>query len=265
MQHCRNDLAAIVLLLPMLVAEAACQSPGGARQDARATDEWSRQLPLTGDGELEIINTSGAIEVEGTTDAVVDVRAERVARATTEQGARDLLTHITIRDESVPGRVTIQTERIGGVLIGVSFDVNYRVKAPASATIRTRTANGSTTITGASGRLVVNDVNGDVVGRGISGGIEARAVNKNIDIDVVQVGRDPIDLRAVNGHVQLTLPGGANANLSATSTNGFIDVTGLTLEKFGDENRRRVRGRLNAGGTPIELNAVNGDIHVAAR
>jgi DUF4097 and DUF4098 domain-containing protein YvlB len=263
-QVCRRDLTAIVLL-PILVALAACQSPGGARQNAQATDEWTRQLPLTADGELEIINTSGAIEVEGTSGAVVDVRAERVARATTEEGARDLLTHITISDESVPGRVTIQTERIGGVLIGVSFDVNYRVKAPASATIRTRTASGTTTITGASGRVVVNDVNGDVVGRGISGGIEARAVNRNIDVDLVQVGHDPIDLRAVNGGVQLTLPEGANANLSATSVNGFVDVAGLAFEKFGDENRRRVRGRLNAGGTPIELNAVNGNIHVAAR
>jgi hypothetical protein len=264
-QHCRKDLTAIVLLVPLLAAGASCLSPGGARQDAQAADEWTRQLPLTPDGELEITNTSGAIEVEGTTGAVVDVRAERVARATTEQGARELLTHITISDETVPGRVTIQTERIGGVLIGVSFHVNYRVKAPATATIRTRTANGSTTITGVTGRVVVNDVNGDVVGRGISGGVEARAVNRNIDVDLVQVGRDPIDLRTVNGRIQLMLPGAADANLSATSTNGVIDVTGLTFERFGDENRRRVRGRLNAGGTPIELNTVNGDIHVTAR
>jgi DUF4097 and DUF4098 domain-containing protein YvlB len=264
-RDCRKDRTARVLLLSILGAVAACQSPGGARQDAQAADEWTRQLPLTADGELEIINTSGAIEVEGTSGAVVDVRADRVARATTEQGARDLLTHIAIGAESVPGRVTIQTERISGVLIGVSFVVNYHVKAPASATIRTRTANGSTTITGASGRVIVNDVNGAVVGRAISGGIEVRAVNTNIDVDLVEVGHDPIDLRAVNGQVQLTLPEGADANLSATSTSGLIDVTGLRFEKFGDENRRRVRGRLNAGGTPIELNAVNGNIHVTAR
>src|SRR5258708_24867951 len=118
-----------VLLLVLWVpgAAAACQSPGGARQDARASDLWTRQLPLNADGELDVINTSGSIDVEGTSDPgvqVVDVRAERVARATTEQGARDLLTHITIQFLSVPNGVTIETERISGGLIGASFEVN---------------------------------------------------------------------------------------------------------------------------------------------
>jgi putative adhesin len=256
-----------VLLLVLLVpgAAAACQSPGGVRQDARAVDEWTRKLALNADGELDITNTSGTIDVEGTSDAVVDVRAERVARATTEQGARDLLTHITIRYLSVPDKATLETERITGVLIGASFEVNYHVRAPAGATIRTRTANGSTTIAGTTGRVVANVANGGVAGKAIAGGIEARASNGSINIDVAYVGRDPIDLRATNGHIRLALPEAADANLSATSANGVVDVAGLTLDKFGDQNRRRVRGRFNAGGTPIELNTANGNIYVTAR
>jgi len=259
-----------VLLLALWVpgAAAACQSPGGARQDARASDLWTRQLPLNADGELDVTNTSGSIDVEGTSDPgvqVVDVRAERVARATTEQGARDLLTHITIQFLSVPDRITLETERISGVLIGASFEVNYHVRAPAGATIRTRTANGSTTITGTTGRVVATAANGGVAGKAIAGGIEARVSNGSINIDVAQVGRDPIDLRAANGQVRLALPEAANANLSATSANGVIDVTGLTLDKFGDQSPRRVRGRFNAGGTPIELNSANGNIYVTAR
>jgi hypothetical protein len=246
-------------------AAAACQTPGGASQTARATEEWTRQLPLNADGELVITNSSGTIDVEGASDNVVDVRAEKVAKATTDQGARDLLTHVNIRYLSVPEKVTLETDQISGVLIGASFSVNYHVKAPAGATIRTRTVNGQTSITATTGRVVANAVNGGVAATAIAGGIEARATNGGVNVDVVQVGHDAIDLRAINGQVRITLPATANANLAATSNNGSIEITGLTLEKYGDQNLRRVRGRINAGGTPIELNSTNGDIHITGK
>jgi hypothetical protein len=44
-----------------------------------------------------------------------------------------------------------------------------------------------------------------------------------------------------------------------------IDVSALKLESMGDESPRRVRGRLNSGGTPIELSTVNGNILVELR
>jgi DUF4097 and DUF4098 domain-containing protein YvlB len=259
-----------VLLLAVVTSgvAAACQTPGGAAQTARATEEWTRQLPLNADGELVITNRSGSIDVEGTGDSVpgvVDVRAEKIAKATTDQGARDLLTHVNIRYLSVPSKVTLETDEISGVLIGASFSVNYHVKAPAGATIRTRTVNGETTITATTGHVVANTVNGGVAGTAIAGGIEARATNGGINVDIVQVGHDPIDLRAINGQVRITLPTTANANLAATSNNGSIEITNLTLEKFGDQNLRRVRGRINAGGTPIELNSTNGDIHITGK
>ena len=74
-----------------------------------------------------------------------------------------------------------------------------------------------------------------------------------------------MDLRATNGSVVLKLPSDANASLEANCTNGTIDVNDFALEPFGEQTRRRVRGRLNAGGTPIEITTINGDIHVAPR
>ena len=139
------------------------------------------------------------------------------------------------------------------------------MKTPASATIRARTANGSITVTATTGRLIASAVNGDIVGHSLAGGIDARTMNKSVTIDVAEVGREPIDLRASNGSIQLGLPADANANLSATCSNGNIEVAGLTFETLGEQNRRRVRGRINAGGTPIELNTNNGDIRVHER
>jgi hypothetical protein len=43
-------------------------------------------------------------------------------------------------------------------------------------------------------------------------------------------------------------------------TNGKIDGSALELEPLGEQTSRRIRGRLNAGGAPIELVATNGNI-----
>lgn len=257
--------SAVLTAVSIALAAGACQAPGVATQTARAVDEWTGTYPLTADGELQIINTNGAIEIEAATTPTVEVHAERIARATTDAAARDLLPHISIRADSVSGHLTIQTERMSGLLIGVSFEVVYHVKAPASATIRARTANGSITATGTSGRLVAFAANGDILGHALAGGIDARTVNKGVTIDMATVGREPIDLRAANGSIQLGLPLDTNANLAATCSNGNIEVTGLTFQPLGDQTKRRLRGRINTGGTPIELNTTNGDIRVYER
>ena len=226
-------------------------------------------MPLASDGAIEINNNSGAVDIEGTSDSgpsVVDVRAEKIVRATTEQTARDLLRHVVITYLSAPGQVTLQTERITGILIGVSFEINYHVKVPASARIQVRTSNGTLSINGVSGRVKLNDTNGAIIAKAIGGGFEARTTNGMVDVDIAK-GGELVDLRAVNGSVHLALPANVNANLSATSVNGAVEVTGLPFENFGDAARdaRRVRGRINAGGPPIELNAINGSVRVTAR
>jgi hypothetical protein len=262
MQSCHS---AVLTAVSLALTAAACQAPGVVKQTARAADEWAGTYPLAADGELQIINTNGAIEIQATTAPTVEVHAERIARAATDAAARDLLPHISIRSDSAIGHVTIQTERMSGLLIGVSFEVVYHVSAPASATIRARTANGSISATGTSGRLIALAANGDILGEGLAGGIDARTVNKGVTIDMAKVGDEPIDLRATNGSIQLGLPLDTNANLAATCSNGNIEVTGLTFQPLGEQTKRRVRGRINKGGTPIELNTTNGDIRVHER
>lgn len=260
-----------------VVAGAACRAPGGAQQTSRASDEWVRSYPFAAGGELQLINTNGAIEIEsvppsasgGPGDAgrpgQIDVRAERVAHATTDAAARDFLTRIAIREESLPGKVTVQTERIRGMLIGVSFEVTYHVKVPTTAAVRAQTANGPVTVTGRTSRLSLSTVNGAITGNSVAGAIQARTVNQNVTLDVSEVGTEPIDVRTTNGAIQLSVPVNTDANLSATVVNGRIDVAGLAFQAFDSQNRRRVRGRINAGGTPIELATVNGDIQVHER
>jgi hypothetical protein len=249
------------------VAAVACRTPGGRTQSATVTGDWVQSFSLPPNGRLQIVNTMGKIEMESAQEGTVEVRAERVAHATSDQAARDLLSHINIHGDTKDSELTIETDRIRGVLVGVSFEVNYHVKFPPSAAVSARTANGSITITGAARRASANIVNGDAIAKAIDGGLELRATNGNISAEIRHMTKDFIDLRSVNGRVDLRLPLSADANLSATAANGRADVVGLPFESYGDTPRdassRRLRGRINAGGTPIELSAVNGSIRVS--
>jgi hypothetical protein len=257
-------LRPLALVIASVVALSGCQMALGGL-NARASDEWMRTYPLTANGELQVFNTNGKIEVEGVDGTMVDVRAERIVRAATETAARELLPRIEINEDVRPDRVAIETRRPSGILIGVSFEVQYRVRVPKTALVRLRTVNGELVVTALGGRLVAATTNGAVTGRDLRGGVEARATNGRVTIDVGSLGADPIDLRTVNGVLQLTLPQAASANVSATCTNGAIDVSGVALELMGEQSRRRVRGRMNGGGTPVELTTINGSIRVGVR
>ena len=60
------------------------------------------------------------------------------------------------------------------------------------------------------------------------------------------------------------LPESAKADVSASCTNGRIQVSGPKLE-VTEQSRRRLEGRMNGGGTSIELHTTNGSIRVRSR
>jgi DUF4097 and DUF4098 domain-containing protein YvlB len=140
--------------------------------------------------------------------------------------------------------------------------VRYHVRAPRRAALRLRATNGTVDVQGFSGRVVASTINGGIAAVGLSGGVEARTTNGNTHVELASVGTDLIDLRSTNGHLRLTIPETSNANLLATLNNGKVDLTGLKFEAMGEQTRRRVRGRINSGGTPIELTTTNGNIRV---
>src|SRR6266853_3942103 len=91
----------IVASVVFIAALAGCGFPVGPFQ-ARATDTWTRTYQLSKTGEVSISNANGRVDVEGVDGSTVEVQAERIANAATEQMARDLLPKIPINDRSTP-------------------------------------------------------------------------------------------------------------------------------------------------------------------
>jgi hypothetical protein len=253
-----------VVIAVALCAAVACGTSRPGRMDSTASDDWTRSYPLAPGGELQLVGATGSIEVTGGDGPGVEVRAERVARASSDEAARELLPRIEIREDITPDKIVLETEGLSGLVIGVEVAVNFHVTVPASARVQVRT-RGGVTVSNLSGRTVVAATNGAVTVKGSSGGLEVRAVNGDVTADLAALGSEPVEIRSTNGNLTLTIPRDTNAYLLANFTNGKVDMQDLAYEAVGEQTRRRLRGRINAGGTPIELTTVNGNIQIHPR
>jgi hypothetical protein len=253
-----------VLLLPAALAVGACDMSLG-NLTGRATDEWTHTYPLSAGGEVRLVNINGKIDVEGVDGNTVEIRAERIAKSATDDAAHELLPRIKINEDVKPDRVSVETERMGGIMIGAGFEVRYHVKAPKNAVINVTSTNGVIALVNLTGKVTARTTNGLVSGKKMSGGVDAHTTNGAVNIDMVSVGKDRITLHTTNGGVSLSLPDTAKADLQASCTNGGINVTALDKLEITDKSRRHVEGKLNGGGTSITLETTNGGIKVRPR
>jgi ribosomal protein S11 len=253
----------ILAAAPLALVISACDVRLG-NLAGRATDEWTRTYPLAAGGQVRIGNTNGRVEIEGIDGNTVEIRAERVARGVTDTAAQELLPRIEIKEDIRPDRVSVETARMSGIMFGASFEVRYHVRAPKSAVIDASNTNGLVVVSDISGKVRAHTTNGGVTGKGLSGGVDAAATNGRVNVELAAVGPDRITLRTTNGGVSLTVPESAKADVSAACTNGGISVTGVKLE-ISEQSRRRLEGKLNGGGTPIDLRTTNGGVRLRSK
>jgi hypothetical protein len=253
-----------VFVLPLVLALSGCDVSLG-NLSARATEEWTHTYPLSPGGEIRIVNTNGRIEVEGVDGSTLEVRAERIARGATDSAARELLPRIVIKEDVKPERVTLETERMSGIMIGASFEVRYHVRAPKNAIVNVTNTNGQVALNALSGKVVAHTTNGAVKGTNLSGGVDGETTNGSVSIDMASVGSERISLETTNGSVTLMLPERAKATVSASVTNGGINVGSLDNFEVTEKARRRLEGKLNGGGAEVELHTTNGSIRLRSR
>lgn len=255
-------ISTLVVLLALGSAGGGCDV-AHMHLTGRATDTWTRTYPLAPGGQIEILNTNGKIDVEGADVEQVEVRAERTARAATDDAARDVLTRVGIKEDVTPEHIRLETGRMEGLTIGISYEVAYSVRAPRGAIVRVTNTNGQVTTTGMTGQVFANTTNGGVRAREMSGELSARSTNGGVDVELAALTAR-VSLQTTNGGVSLVVPDDAKADLSASCTNGGISVSGLKLETT-ESTRRRVEGKLNGGGALIDLRTTNGGIRVRSR
>jgi DUF4097 and DUF4098 domain-containing protein YvlB len=224
----------------------------------KATDEWTRTYTIAPGGSFQIENDNGVVEASPADGTNVEVRAERIVKASSDEAAQELLKSLELREEISPTRVRIVTTRPGR---RSSHEVRYHVKVPKGIAVQFETVNGGVRLHDLAGQVTASTTNGGVVGRGLSGPVKARTTNGGLRIEMASLSGE-VELETVNGGIRLQLPADARANLEASVTNGGIAMTDLPFQ--GEQSRRRVSGTVNGGGTRVVAGTVNGGIKISA-
>jgi DUF4097 and DUF4098 domain-containing protein YvlB len=229
---------------------------------AQAKEEWTRTYTIAEGGRLEIANTNGEITVVPSDGPAVEVSAERVAKGRDEAAAKVALGKVTIAEEQAATGVRIQTKVERDGMHSVNGYVNYRVKVPRQLAVRLSNTNGAIEVTGLRAGAEIETTNGAITGRDLGGSIRAQTVNGGIALSVTELAGSGINAQTVNGAVKIDLTSDARATLKARTANGGIDVQGFSLEG-AEKSRGRLDGRINGGGTTIDVTTTNGSVTIS--
>ena len=231
----------------------------------RAQDEWSRTYTLAAGGRFELINVNGRVTAEASDGTAIEVKAERTAKAGSDESARELLGKIEMREEVGDGRVRVEVRapRFSGMS---GHDIKWTLKIPRGVAVDLRTVNGGVHMDGLEGDIRARTTNGGITGtRMFATSLDAAVTNGGVNIELARpVSSGTFAVEAVNGGVNLSLPGDSKADISGRCVNGGISVIDLNVVTSGEQSRRRLEGQLNGGGgARVTLETVNGGVKIA--
>ena len=225
----------------------------------KAQDEWTRTYTISPGGRLAIVNINGTIDASPADGGQVEVKAERLVKARTDEAAQEFLKQMEIVEDVSAAGVRLETK--APRTRGTSQQVRYTVRVPRGLAVNFETTNGRVRLENLDGEIVASTTNGGVTGTGLRGAVNASTTNGGVQIEMAAV-TGAIDLETTNGGIRLQLPHDVKANLEARCVNGGISVSGFDLQ--GESTRRRVSGAINGGGPQVSVETTNGGVRISA-
>jgi hypothetical protein len=229
----------------------------------QSTDTWTRNYTVANGGRLEVVNVNGLVQVEAGPGPQVEIHAERRAKASSDEAAKELLGKVQMLEDIKPDAVRVEAKPPKTFRGGV--DIKFFVKVPAGLNVVARTVNGGIKLIGVPNDIEASTTNGGVEAERVSGTLRVTTTNGGVRLALSGVGKGGVRAQTVNGGVNVELPKDAAANLSARVVNGGLGVDNIQLETIGERTRRRLEGKLNGGGPPIDLDTTNGGIHLTGK
>ncbi len=227
------------------------------------TEEFHQTYTLATGGRVELDNINGDVHISTWDRNEVKVDAVKYA------GSKDRIGDARIEVDSSAERVSIRTkyrDRDNTFNWGSRNNppsVEYTLTVPRTVRLdEIKLINGELDITGVTGEVHASCINGKLEAHNLSGRAELSTINGHLDARFDQLPGSSVELKSVNGSVELTIPSDSKAEIEASTISGRIENDfGLHVN-----NHRFVghdlRGELGSGGPHIRLENVNGRIEI---
>lgn len=241
----------------------------------------SQTLEITGEKSVVIDNMNGDLKVQGWDQKKILIEGRKMAPAKEDlqefviDTYRDHQTiHIKVKyprrrfwfffESTKRGRVDLALKIPRNLYVNAKT-VNGRVDlATLGSGVKARSVNGAIHVNEIMGAIDLKNVNGGITMEEIRGCPQADTVNGSLQVSLFEVRNcDEIELRTVNGTIDLELnPRGIN-EVKAQSINGSIGFN-LPTQRVDSDSRRSQKAVIGLGSTRIQLQSVNGSIKVSS-
>jgi DUF4097 and DUF4098 domain-containing protein YvlB len=289
-----------ILLTSMMML--ACDAPRGgvATETARTADDFKERdeinqtFQLAPGAHVEVSSIRGPVEIVNTDSATAEVQIIRTARTradldyhkiSVEQTGGGLVIkgiqepehrqrenirvnhHVKLK---LPRRIDLAVTSISGSVNGGDVDGQTVVRS-VSGSATFGDVGGKLQVTSISGDVVIGTVGGDVRVNSVSGDVRVGEVNGSLDVlsvsgrvkaTLASMSTKGIHIKSVTGSIELAFKSDVNADFSAESINGNVDIDVPNVTRDTEVKPPNVRARIGAGGTPITITSVSGNIRL---
>lgn len=293
-------MIATVLLTSMMMFACGAPSGGAATETARTQgdfkerDEISRTFQLAPGARVEVSSIRGPVDIVNTDSATAEVQIIRTARTranleyhkiAVEQTANGLVIKGIQEPESrqrdniqvnhhvklkLPRRIDLAVTSISGAVEGGDVDGQTVVRS-ISGSAHFGNVGGKLQVTSISGDVQIGNVGGDVRVNSVSGTVRVDEVNGSLIVSSVSGGvkatlaslsTQGIRVNSVTGSVEIGFKSDVNADFSAESISGHVDLNVPNVIRDNEVKPPNVRARIGAGGTPITIVSVSGNVRL---
>ena len=291
----------IITALLTSVMMLACGAPregltteSAQNRNFHERDEINKTFQLAPGARVDVSSIRGPVEIVNTDSARAEVRIVRSARTRAdleyhkievEQTGNGLVVrgvqepedrqrenvqvdhHVMLK---LPRRIDLSVKSVSGSIKVGDVDGQTHVSS-ISGSANIGNVGGKLQVSSISGSLEIGNVGADARVNSISGNLGLGQVNGSLDVSSISGGLNAtlvslspqgIHIRSVSGSIELGFKSEINADFDAKSISGqvYFDVPNVTRET--EEKSPNVRARIGAGGTPISISSVSGNIRL---
>lgn len=195
---------------------------GAASDKEKHEEKFAKTVSLARDGEVNLTNISGHIEVKTWDKGEVKIDALKISKASTAAKAKENAAKVEIIVEKEGNTLKIETEypdnKKEWKRDSINVSVNYNLMIPAKAAVKITSVSGSVDLEAIGGAAKVKAVSGNVTVMKAAKGVDCEAVSGDI---VVQDVTGDAYLNAISGKINAE---GIRGSIKASVVSGKIEL-----------------------------------------
>lgn len=216
----------------------------------------TRNFKIDPDGVLLVKNVRGDIRVEGWDDANVEVRIVKGGGGEADRRATRVIASVS------GGNLAFHTATARGPGVEVVFEM----KVPRGLhQLKIESAQSDLRVADFAGSIVATIADGSIELEDLSGSAQTEITNGETKVAFKSVTPgERLVFKSVNGNIEVAFEAPVDLDVDAETTLGRITADEELGLDLGNRNfvGQRARGKMGAGGQPLEIKTVHGNIRL---